>query len=123
MCFILGNLSSDDADTRDVLFSRHSALPTLNAVFDKYLALEREQVGTLWIYCRLQVFYDKNILFWKISLYLIFLAESATKIKYSKVMTLAVYGCIDNLIACVLIFTNNKITKNSRIMYGTWEFL
>lgn len=44
VCFILGNLSSDNADTRDLLFSRHSALPTLNAVFDKYLTLERQQV-------------------------------------------------------------------------------
>ena len=44
MCFILGNLSSDDADTRHLLFSRYSALPTLNVVFDKYLALERDQV-------------------------------------------------------------------------------
>ena len=81
MCFILGNLSSDDADTRDVLFSRHSALPTLNAVFDKYLALEREQVDIFWIYCKSQIFCGKNILFWKISLHLIFLAKLATKIK------------------------------------------
>lgn len=69
VCFILGNLSSDNADTRDLLFSRHSALPILNEVFDRYLALER-QLQVLRV--DHEYFVLKNVLFW---LNLSFMAE------------------------------------------------
>ena len=40
VCFILGNLTAEDAQMREQLFFSHTALPVINSLAAKYFSLE-----------------------------------------------------------------------------------